>query len=595
MFLSTRRGPPAPMKGKIFFPVTSLFQLLLLWSASATCCEWLLQQNLLRGSFSSTFFAHAKKSSFFRAGLSYGCLSAGSDIMSQLLCEKKKLRHFSFLRKDMPGTAPGGDSHAAKSKTNYFIPTTSCVSKQRTLVLEQKMDNIMDLSNFNSSNYYDPIPPSASRRSTSPCTVASATDGSMTLDRKEPTIPGGKLYSTNLSRVLSTAPGTILANKGGWKGKRGVVECEGRRDAMPGAFTWTTPTSASAASSFLYLGGSSTGAATGAVSPSPPISCATASPAISTSLAAVKEKEFDVSRTLRWGFIGASLTGPYYKAAYEMVEKFWKSEAFVGLNKNLKLQLLLKNLSQQLIINPVFLAIFFTYSSIVEDFCKSDYEKERIGSSGFESLFSLSNTCSEKIDDKLQNVWPEACLKAMVFWGFVDLITYQLPVGNRVYFASACGAVWTTFLSFLDNKKNNEVEVCNSAGSQLPVIEAVLPGKPLRGGDLYGKSLQDHEDPLQQLKRIKGLEMKLRQDVVMESTTKSSSLSFLRTATPRTERGEQEQEGDHGKAKELDDSTRTFTSSRLSPAHLDTLRDHHSAPSEFSFFSKLHFWTEKEN
>ncbi|CAD7932035.1 unnamed protein product [Amoebophrya sp. A120] len=434
-----------------------------------------------------------KKSSLLRAGLSYGALSAGSDIASQLLCEKRELKYLSVLQ-DHPENAKlllgcNADTPAVALAPQLSLPvSTSTRDEGRARAAGASTGATAKSSRLAQVTGAGGLPALKDGQPSPGCAPV-------------PSTSFGTVYRTNYSRVLPTNPCFLVSHKGRGKGKsksKSYVECESKQIKQADHLVWAPQRSTDIMMRPVDCSSSTLTTASASATTKMPLEDVLSTPAVVCATVPAKntlitpEKELDLARTLRWGFVGASLTGPYYRVAYEVVERFWKSEIVFGTNNLLKygkLQLVLKNLSQQFLVNPVFLAIFFTYSSIVEDFCtngnaNAGQEGSRAKSSAtgttapdhttfdaallldHEFPFHLTDACKSKIDEKLSNQWPEACKKSIVFWGFVDLITYQLPMKNRVYFASACGALWTTFLSFLDNgKKADGMEEFSSRSS----------------------------------------------------------------------------------------------------------------------------------
>ena len=133
----------------------------------------------------------------------------------------------------------------------------------------------------------------------------------------------------------------------------------------------------------------------------------------------------DWDRTLRWSVAGLLLHGPYFFLGFSCLDAVFGAATHWSTVAK-------KTVTAQLVLFPPYLTLLFSYMAVAE---------------GQRSLTHVA----EKVQQKV----PQAFLGGSVFWPIVNAINFTFVTQTfRMPFLAACGAVWNSYLSWANARKN---------------------------------------------------------------------------------------------------------------------------------------------
>eukprot|EP00656_Telonema_subtile_P056803 TRINITY_DN9175_c0_g1_i1.p1 TRINITY_DN9175_c0_g1~~TRINITY_DN9175_c0_g1_i1.p1 ORF type:complete len:221 (-),score=39.89 TRINITY_DN9175_c0_g1_i1:111-773(-) len=138
----------------------------------------------------------------------------------------------------------------------------------------------------------------------------------------------------------------------------------------------------------------------------------------------------DWQRTVRFGIVGVTLHGPYFQRGFAKVDSMFGA----SLNKAgqpLWGVVSKKVLVTQLALNPPFMVLLFGWMGLLE-----------------------GRAWPGEVLDNIQAKWPSAFWAGNVFWPCANLVNFVfLRPQHRVAYVAGCGAMWNTYVSWLNNKQ----------------------------------------------------------------------------------------------------------------------------------------------
>lgn len=134
-----------------------------------------------------------------------------------------------------------------------------------------------------------------------------------------------------------------------------------------------------------------------------------------------QESSWDVARTIRWGFAGLTLHGPYNLCAFRLIDRhFGMAASFTTVAR--------KTAFVQATVFPCYLALLFSYLPILEGV------RDR-----------------RQICQRVQQRVPKAFAGGCFFWPVVNTLNFGVvPPPMRILFVASCGTIWNCFLSYID-------------------------------------------------------------------------------------------------------------------------------------------------
>jgi hypothetical protein len=139
---------------------------------------------------------------------------------------------------------------------------------------------------------------------------------------------------------------------------------------------------------------------------------------------AIATNAYEPSRTLRWATVGLFLHGPYFFAAMGKLDR-WAGPAVSWAT------VVKKTAVAQCVIFPPYLVALFGGMGVLE---------------------GVPN-----VGDVIVDRVPSAFMGGCVFWPLANLVNFSLvPATRRVPYLAAVGGVWNAFLSWLNNRRQNE-------------------------------------------------------------------------------------------------------------------------------------------
>jgi hypothetical protein len=133
---------------------------------------------------------------------------------------------------------------------------------------------------------------------------------------------------------------------------------------------------------------------------------------------------YNATRTLRWASAGLLMHGPYFFLTFAALDRR------MGATKSFR-TVVNKTAVAQFIIFPPYLCALFAYMGFLEG--QTDLKQH------------------------LLNRVPDAFVGGCVFWPCANVVNFAVvPSSLRVPYLAAVGSLWNTFLSWLNNAKQNK-------------------------------------------------------------------------------------------------------------------------------------------
>lgn len=144
-------------------------------------------------------------------------------------------------------------------------------------------------------------------------------------------------------------------------------------------------------------------------------------------------------RTLRFALVGATCHGPYFNFGFGWVDR--QFGAPIGPDGSvLWLTLVKKTATTQFVLNPPYMVILFAWMGFLE------------------GRRSVSAIC-----DNVRRKFPSAFWAGNLFWPIANFLNFRfLGPQHRVAYVAACGALWNTYISWMNQKREEQLLAANS-------------------------------------------------------------------------------------------------------------------------------------
>lgn len=143
----------------------------------------------------------------------------------------------------------------------------------------------------------------------------------------------------------------------------------------------------------------------------------------------VDGEDYDLVRTLRFGFFGFAISGPFNVWRFRLLDRFIKDPNFVGSLK--------KVLLDQIIVPPVFTAMLFTYLGVAKQLSWDDI------------VLSFETDCYE-VTINSYKVFP---IVSIICFGI-------LPRHHRIVFMNSIAMIWNVYVSHASSQHDHNHDSC---------------------------------------------------------------------------------------------------------------------------------------
>ncbi len=131
---------------------------------------------------------------------------------------------------------------------------------------------------------------------------------------------------------------------------------------------------------------------------------------------------WDWKSSARFAVIGATLHGPYFLIGFGLMDKL----PFLGRFKSPVAKALVKTCVTQVTIFPLFVGLFYGYTSVLE---------------------------GVPLEAKMKPA-KDTILHGAVFWPIANTFNFlYIPSPYRAYYAAGAGVIWNTYVSYLNARK----------------------------------------------------------------------------------------------------------------------------------------------
>lgn len=150
--------------------------------------------------------------------------------------------------------------------------------------------------------------------------------------------------------------------------------------------------------------------------------------------------DYDWGRTARFAVVGFTLHGPYFQRGFSKVDAVFGPSLNAAGNPVWSV-LGKKVVATQIVLNAPFMVLLFGWMGALE-----------------------GRSWPDGIIDNIQTKWPMAFWAGNMFWPVANLINFRfLGPQHRVAYVATCGAVWNTFISWMNKEKDLQKQSKNQA------------------------------------------------------------------------------------------------------------------------------------
>jgi protein Mpv17 len=148
-------------------------------------------------------------------------------------------------------------------------------------------------------------------------------------------------------------------------------------------------------------------------------------------------------RTVRFAVVGLTCHGPYFNWGFGWVDRLFGAPTAAD-GTVLWLTLVKKTAVTQFVLNPPYMVILFAWMGLLE------------------GRRSASAIC-----DNVRRKFPSAFWAGNLFWPIANFINFRfLGPEHRVAYVAACGAIWNTYISWLNHRREEQVRKRPFGGTQ---------------------------------------------------------------------------------------------------------------------------------
>jgi protein Mpv17 len=145
-----------------------------------------------------------------------------------------------------------------------------------------------------------------------------------------------------------------------------------------------------------------------------------------------KPRSYDPHRTARFALVGLTLHGPYFQRGFAWVDRHFGPSLLK--NKPLWPVIGKKVVTTQFVLNAPFMVLLFGWVGVLEGKRKP-----------------------QQLYDNIVAKWPAAFWAGNAFWPVANCINFRfLGPQHRVAYVASCGAVWNTYISLLNQYKDEQ-------------------------------------------------------------------------------------------------------------------------------------------